>query len=126
MWTAWKTSPFFHRQSPPLSAWVDKYVDDTGCLQIVIPFGDGSTIPGRGFCAFLLVYWTHIKLRGLPPHTINARLDLTTADNWQCLAEFLNDCHYVLGSPVIMEREINDDIILAKLQYTTNRLLTHQ
>jgi hypothetical protein len=32
MWNAWKTSLFFHRQSPPLSAWVDKCIDDTGCL----------------------------------------------------------------------------------------------
>jgi hypothetical protein len=51
-----------------------------------------------------------MKLRGLPAHTISACLDLTTEDNRQCLAEFLNEYHYVLGSPVIIGWEIIDDI----------------
>jgi lipoprotein NlpI len=92
----------------------------------VIPFqvGDGSTIPGRGFCAFLLVYWTHMNLKDLSPHTISARLDLTIVANRKRLAVFLNECHFYLGSPVILEPEVHDDFVLTKLQYTANRLLT--
>jgi hypothetical protein len=117
MWTAWKESPLFHRQLPPLSAWVDKYIDGTGCLRIVIPFQDmdGSTVPGRGFCAFLLVYWTHMKVRGLSPHTISASLDLTIAANRKRLAVFLQNCHFYLGFPVILEPEVHDDLIFTKL-----------
>jgi hypothetical protein len=46
--------------------------------------------------------------------------------NRKRLADFLTTCHFYLESKVIMEREVNDDIILAKLQYTANRLLTRQ
>jgi hypothetical protein len=86
---------------------------------------DGSTIPGRGFCAFLMVYWTHMKLRGLSPHTIIARLDLTIAANKRKrLTDFLNECNFILGSPVFLEPENHDDLIRTRLQYTANRLLT--
>ena len=110
-------------QQPAVSEWVDTYLWSSKCLQILIPFNelDGNTIPGYGFCAYLLVYWVYLRdVEQMRPNQIKTRLDLNKAANRKLLCTFLLRAVVLLSE---MPRVVPEDpVVLERLRYTANRL----
>jgi exonuclease III len=110
-------------QQPGISDWVDTYIMTKGCLQITTPLKslDASYIPGKGYCAYLVIYWTYMRdVEKLRPELIKARVHLASRDNKIRLSNFLLKMADLLAEQPIST--MLDPIIQGRLAYTADRL----
>lgn len=111
--------------STPLVDWVQNYIQGTACLQLTTALerNDARIIPGKGYCAYLAIYWVYMRdVLKLRPRQITTRLNLTQKNNRALLADMLRILIRTLDEAEVVDRA--DDLRMTnKMTYTMTRLI---